>query len=242
MSRGADTVAAADPFDAGWSRRPPTRSNYVRDAVGAGVLLLATVISVLLYTSAGFPDAAHPVVSAHWAVALTLPLAFRRRFPATVAIVLAVVYTLGLVLQVPESLFNQICLFLAIYTVGAWAADRRRALAVRLLIAIAMLGWLITSLVSGDWLDRALPATEAVGPLSPYLAESALVVLVNLLYFGSATSSARRRGSRLADSRRWRRARPSSTTSASAPRAGPSPRSGCGSPASCTTSWRTTSA
>ncbi|KQQ18980.1 hypothetical protein ASF48_16720 [Rathayibacter sp. Leaf299] len=186
MSRGADTVAAADPFDAGWSRRPPTRSNYVRDAVGAGVLLLATVLSVLLYTSAGFPDAAHPIVSAHWAVALTLPLAFRRRFPATVAIVLAVVYALGLVLQVPESLFNQICLFLAIYTVGAWGADRRRALVVRLLIAIAMLGWLVTTLVSGDWLNRTVPSTEAVGPLSPYLAESALVVLVNLLYFGSA--------------------------------------------------------
>ncbi|MBO0983294.1 sensor histidine kinase [Rathayibacter sp. SD072] len=186
MSRGADAVAAADPFDAGWTRRPPTRPQYIRDAVAAGILLLATVISVLLYTSAGFPDAAHPVVSAHWAVALTLPLALRRRYPATVAIVLAVVYTLGLVLQVPESLFNQICLFLAIYTVGAWSRDRRAALAVRLVIAIAMLGWLVTSLITGEWLDRALPATESVGPLSPYVAESALVLLVNLLYFGSA--------------------------------------------------------
>jgi signal transduction histidine kinase len=186
MSRGADVVAAADPFDAGWSRRPPTRAQYIRDAIGAGSLLLITVISVLLYTSAGFPGAAHPVVSAHWAVALTLPLALRRRYPATVAIILAVVYTLGLVLQVPESLFNQICLFLAIYTVGAWGRNRRVALAVRLVIAIAMLGWLTTSLITGEWLDRAVPATDSVGPLSPYVAESALVLLGNLLYFGSA--------------------------------------------------------
>ncbi|WKK72932.1 sensor histidine kinase [Rathayibacter oskolensis] len=117
---------------------------------------------------------------------MTLPLALRRRFPATVALLLAVVYTLGLVLQVPESLFNQICLFLAIYTVGAWGRDRRVALLVRVLIAVAMLGWLVTSLVTGDWMGRALPSTDSAGLLSPYMAESALALLVNLLYFGSA--------------------------------------------------------
>lgn len=183
MSRGD---VAPDPLDADWARRPPVRANYVRDTIGAGILLLATLASVALYTSAGFPDAAHPVVSAHWAVAMTLPLALRRRFPATVAIVLAVVYTLGLVLQVPESLFNQICLFLAIYTVGAWGRDRRRAFVVRLLIAVAMLGWLVSSLITGDWMGRAVPATESTGLLSPYVAESALALVVNLLYFGSA--------------------------------------------------------
>lgn len=163
------------------------RANHVRDTIGAVVLLVATLASVALYTSAGFPDAAHPLVSGVWAVAMTLPLALRRRFPATVAILLAVVYTLGLVLQVPESLFNQICLFLAIYTVGAWGRDRRVALAVRILIAVAMLGWLVTSLVTGDWMGRAVPSTDSTGVLSPYVAESALVLLVNLLYFGSAS-------------------------------------------------------
>ncbi|MWV48353.1 sensor histidine kinase [Rathayibacter sp. VKM Ac-2803] len=179
-------AAVVDPFAAGWARRPPSRANHVRDAIGAGVLLVATLASVALYTSAGFPDAAHPLVSAGWAGAMTLPLALRRRFPATVAILLAVVYTLGLVLQVPESLFNQICLFLAIYTVGAWGRDRRVALLVRILIAVALLGWLVSTLVTGDWMGRAVPSSDSSGVLSPYVAESALVLLVNLLYFGSA--------------------------------------------------------
>lgn len=184
MSRSA---ATADPFDALWTRRPPNRDQYVHDTFWAAILLVATLASVALYTSAGFPDAAHPVVSAHWAVAMTLPLALRRRFPATIAILLAIVYTAGLVLQVPESLFNQICLFLAIYTVGAWGRDRRRALVVRLLIVVAMLGWLISTLMSGDWMGRAIPATESTGGiLSPYAAESALALVVNVLYFGSA--------------------------------------------------------
>ncbi|SMH49724.1 Signal transduction histidine kinase [Rathayibacter oskolensis] len=182
----SQSTAAADPFDDGWSRRPPGRVNHLRDAIGAAVLLVATLASVALYTSAGFPDAAHPFVSALWAVGMTLPLALRRRFPATVAIALAVVYTLGLILQVPESLFNQICLFLAIYTVGAWGRNRRVALAVRMVIAVAMLGWVVSSIVTGDWMGRTVPTSDSDGVLSPYIAESALVLLVNLLYFGSA--------------------------------------------------------
>ncbi|KZX20977.1 sensor histidine kinase [Rathayibacter tanaceti] len=182
MSSGA----GADPFAPGWTRRAPRRLGYVQDTIGAGMLLVATLASVALYTSAGFPDAAHPIVSAHWAVLMTLPLALRRRFPATVALGISAVYTLGLVLQVPESLFNQICLFLALYTVGAWGRDRRAALVVRVVIAIALLGWLMVSLVTGDWLGRAVPSHDSAGLLSPYVAESALAVVSNLLYFGSA--------------------------------------------------------
>ena len=132
-------AVAADPFDAGWTRRAPTRSAYVRDAVAAGVLLVATLVSVALYASAGFTDAAHPAVSTLWALAMTLPLALRRRFPSTVAVALTAVYALGLILQVPESLFNQICLYLALYTVGAWSRDRRLALVVRTVVAVGML-------------------------------------------------------------------------------------------------------
>ncbi|MBF4460982.1 MULTISPECIES: sensor histidine kinase [unclassified Rathayibacter] len=178
--------SVSDPLAAGWARRAPARAGALHDAVIAGVLLVATLASVALYTSAGFPGAAHPTISAAWAIALTLPLALRRRYPATVAVTVAVIYVLGLVLHVPESLFNQICLFLAIYTVGAWGRDRRVALLVRVVIAVAMLGWLLTSLVSGDWLGHPVPSAESSGGMSPYLAESALAVLVNLLFFGSA--------------------------------------------------------
>lgn len=177
---------AADPLDAGWIRRAPSRAGYVRDAVTAGILLVATVVSVALYSSAGFPDAAHPVVSAHWAVLMTLPLALRRRFPASVAAGLSVVYALGIVLQVPESLFGQICLFLALYTVGAWGRNRRTALVVRVAIAVGMLGWLLTTLATGEYFGSSVPVDDSPGLLSPYAAESALAVVSNLLYFGSA--------------------------------------------------------
>ncbi|TDX74495.1 signal transduction histidine kinase [Rathayibacter sp. PhB151] len=179
-------AVAADPFDAGWTRRAPTRSAYVRDAVAAGVLLVATLVSVALYASAGFTDAAHPAVSTLWALAMTLPLALRRRFPSTVAVALTAVYALGLILQVPESLFNQICLYLALYTVGAWSRDRRLALVVRTVIAVGMLGWLIVTLATGAPVSSPLPAEESAGLLPPYVAESALAVVANLLYFGSA--------------------------------------------------------
>ncbi|PPI43173.1 sensor histidine kinase [Rathayibacter iranicus] len=177
---------ATDPFDAGWVRRPPSRAGYVQDTISAGILLVATLASVALYTSAGFADAPHPILSAHWAVALTLPLALRRRFPATVAVVLSVVYVLGLVLRVPESMFGQICLFLALYTVGAWGRDRRVALAVRVVIAVGMLGWLIVSLITDDWVSSAVSRDDSSGLLSPYIAASALAVMSNLLFFGGA--------------------------------------------------------
>ncbi|WP_244255913.1 histidine kinase [Rathayibacter sp. VKM Ac-2760] len=179
-------AVAPDPLDAGWMRRAPTRAGYVRDAVIAGVLLVATLVSVALYTSAGFTDAAHPAVSTLWAGAMTLPLALRRRFPSVTAVALTGVYALGLILQVPESLFNQICLFLALYTVGAWSRDRRRALVVRTVIAVGMLTWLLVTLATGAPLSSPLPAEESAGMLPPYVAESALAVVANLLYFGSA--------------------------------------------------------
>lgn len=183
MSQGSD---ATDPFDAGWARRPPTRAGYVHDTMSAGVLLVATLTSVVLTTSAGFPDAPHPILSAHWAVALTLPLALRRRFPTTVAVILSIVYVLGYVLHVPETMFSQICLFLALYTVGAWERDRRVALAARVVIVVGMLGWLTVSLITDHWVSSEVPRNDSSGMLSPDIAASALAVMSNLLFFGGA--------------------------------------------------------
>ncbi|PPH25498.1 sensor histidine kinase [Rathayibacter toxicus] len=182
MSIGAVT----DPFDPDWTRRPPGRANYLHDAASAGVLFVATFSSATLFASAELVNTADPRVSALWALALTLPLALRRRFPATVGLLVAVVYIIGLVLAVPESLFNEICLFLVIYTVGAWGRNRRVSLLVQIVIAVGMLSWLIASLAAGQQPGRAAPTQNSAGIFPPYFAESVLVLGANVLYFGSA--------------------------------------------------------
>lgn len=176
-----------DPDDPRWRRAAPSRGALRTDLIVAVAFFVALLFSVMLYRTAGFYAEPAPMgASIVWAVAISFPLALRRRYPCTVALVLSVAFITGQVIQVPELLIANITLFLGIYTVGAWVADRRRAFLTRALIVAAMFTWLIVAMFVQASDPDALGGFSKAGPFSPLVAFLLINVLMNLLYFGGA--------------------------------------------------------
>lgn len=186
----AMTDTAAPPVVEGveWVRPRPAAAAYRNDVVLALVLAAGTAASVVLYRATGFGEDAPWWGSVLWVAAMTLPLAARRRWPEIVALVASVAFVIGGVAEVGELLFSNICLFVAIYSVGAWGRSRLRATIVRGVIVAGMFAWLFWNLVFFSAVQDYLPdlARDSDGPLSPYLAYGLINVLTNLLYFGGA--------------------------------------------------------
>ncbi|WP_255461154.1 sensor histidine kinase [Glaciihabitans sp. INWT7] len=173
--------------DREWVRPGPERQEYVRDAALAAVLLGATALSTLLSQSAGFSE--HPSaiwISALYVVMCTAPLALRRRWPEAVAVVVGLVFALSQILSVPEMLFANISLFIALYSVGAWGRHRLRATIVRVVIVIGMFVWLFTALVAHASDPGSFANIPRNGAISPIVALGLLQIVTNLLYFGGA--------------------------------------------------------
>jgi signal transduction histidine kinase len=124
--------------------------------------------------------------AAIWAVVIAGSLAFRRRFPVLVALVVTATFVIGQNLAVWEQLFANICLFIAFYSVGAWSANRLLARVVRILIAIGMVLWLVGLVVTQVSNPEAIPGSDQEGWLSQYIAVAAIQLVTNLLYFGAA--------------------------------------------------------
>ena len=120
-----------------------------------------------------------------YAVALTAPLAVRRRFPEIVAVAGALAFFVAMTFHIPEMYVGNIVLFIGMYTVGAWVDDRRRAAAVRIAIIIGMFAWLLVTTFQSataetdDGLSRA-------GLFSPFVAWMLMQFLVNAAFFGGA--------------------------------------------------------
>jgi signal transduction histidine kinase len=173
--------------DRNWVRPAPTRREYSQDAVLAAVMLGATALSVLLSQSAGYYKNPAPIwVSALYVVVCTAPLALRRRWPEAVAIVIAIAFALAQILSVPEALFANISLFIALYTVGAWGRHRARATIVRVVIVIGMFIWLFVALVTRAADPSSLANLPRTSAISPIVAIGLLQIVTNLLYFGGA--------------------------------------------------------
>ncbi len=120
-----------------------------------------------------------------YAVVATAPLAFRRRWPGTAAVIVAVAYFTAVTIRVPEIYVGNIVMFLTLYTVGAWMNDRRRAMLVRVGIIVGMFVWLIITMYR-DAISEADKADVAAGAMSPYVAFMLIQLLLNVLYFGGA--------------------------------------------------------
>ncbi|CAI9391014.1 sensor histidine kinase [Microbacterium sp. T2.11-28] len=158
-----------------------------RDLWLAAGLCVAAIVSAWLGQVAGFYGEESPPFT--WALlyaaALTLPLALRRRAPEIVLVVVAVAFFVGVTLRIPEVYVANVALFLAMYTVGAYVADRRRATVVRLLVIVGMFVWLLVTTFqtatdpSDDGLSRA-------GLFSPFAAFILIQFLVNAAFFGGA--------------------------------------------------------
>mgnify|MGYP001431428195 FL=1 len=167
--------------------RPATPAQLKRDVWLAIALFAGAVISAWLGQVAGFYGDDTPALG--WALlysaALALPVAVRRRWPEAVLVVVSVVAYAGVSARIPELYVGNVVLFIAMYSVGAWVADRRRATIVRLVVIAAMFLWLLVSTFQAatapddDGLSRA-------GLFSPFAAYMLIQFLINAAFFGGA--------------------------------------------------------
>lgn len=172
---------------AAWTRPRPGRDGLRADAGIAILLALAALTTSLLWQRTGvFDEPAAPWV---WALGLglsTLPLALRRRYPVPVAILVSVGFFICGQFGVPEMLIVNICLFLALYTVGAWESRRSLAVWAQIGVGIAMIAWLVLSLIISSSDADAFPGISRSGLFSAYATFAVLQIITNLMYFGGA--------------------------------------------------------
>ncbi|MGC0274603.1 sensor histidine kinase [Pseudactinotalea sp. Z1739] len=171
-----------------WQRPAPTQAQLRVDAAAALALFAGALLAMALQRAAMlFTDPAHPVLSVVVLAGITLPLALRRRYPASVLVAVSAVFIVAGETMVPETLITNIALFMALYTSGAWISDRRRALILRLVVVDVMAIWLLVSFFR---IATDPPDGEQVdigpGTLSPLAAFMLVQVLINALYFAGA--------------------------------------------------------
>ena len=169
-----------------WQRPPATASQIRNDAVVAVGIFCLSILTLALFRAIGlYEDPAGPVVSLLCLALTTLPLAARRMRPELVAVAVTLGAILVGELEVPEALMRDIALFLAIYTLGAWALEKRRADVLRWIIVGAMALWLFSAFFRAT-LDPEIAEDLGVGGLTPTLASMLLQLVINLLYFAAA--------------------------------------------------------
>lgn len=190
---GPDSAAGrggpASALASSWRRPPPDRSGRQADLIGAAALFAGSMLSMTLLRATGFyDDPAGNVISVVVLALLTLPLIWRRQYPCTVLVLVAAAMITGGELMVSETLVTNIAVFTALYTAGAWAADRRRSMIVRTSVIAVMFVWLISSFfrIAADPPDDQ-PAHLGVGMLTPLAAYFLLQFAINVLYFAGAT-------------------------------------------------------
>jgi signal transduction histidine kinase len=170
-----------------WQRPRPGAAGYRRDAIAAAALVVATFFSWLLFSNAMTGQSHAPWWGgAIFSVLVAGSLAVRRRAPEIVALVVAVTFVVGQYTGIWEQLFNNICLFIALYTVGAWGRNRLLAKALRILISVGMLLWLAGVLIFQALNPDIAPEVSRDGALSQFAAIGLIQIITNLLYFGAA--------------------------------------------------------
>ncbi|NJC13381.1 signal transduction histidine kinase [Micromonospora profundi] len=172
-----------------WRRPGPTPEQLRIDLwIGLAVTLLALVSLTLARSTGAFllgPPPSGPE-QLLWTVAVTLPLIWRRRWPAVTLLVISVAFVAAQARSAPETQLSSWSLFCALYTVGAWEQDRRLARRLRIGVIVTMFAWLgIYYAVSIEHIPPGAFA-DAVGPVPPVLAAMVTGVLINGLYFGFA--------------------------------------------------------
>ncbi|WP_247628173.1 sensor histidine kinase [Microbacterium croceum] len=167
--------------------RTPTDRDRRNDVLLAAVLFVGAVISAALSSIAQiYGDEQAPLWTALiYAVVVTTPLVYRRRWPGIVAAVTSTAYFVAVTVKVPELYVGNIAMFIGLYSVGAWMNDRRRAMIVRTAIIIGMFAWLLITMYY-EAINQAEEADVVAGAFSPYIAFMMLQILLNALYFGGA--------------------------------------------------------
>ncbi|KAA9108361.1 sensor histidine kinase [Microbacterium rhizomatis] len=169
------------------ARPAPTARELRSDVYLAAVILVGAILSSVLSSIAGIygTEQGPMPLALVYSVVLAAPLAVRRRWPATVAVIVCTAYFAAVSLRLPEVYVGNIAVFIALYTVGAWSFDRRRALVVRIAIIVGMFVWLLFTMYR-DAIDHAQDSGVIAAAFSPFIAQAMLSILVNALYFGGA--------------------------------------------------------
>lgn len=167
--------------------RPLTARQRQADVLLAVVVFVAGIVSAALSSIAQlYGDEQSPLWYALvYLLFAAAPLAFRRVRPAQVAIIVSVAYFVSVTMRIPELYAGNVAMFIALYSVGAWMANRRAAAIVRIAIITGMFAWLIIAMYR-DAIDTAREEEVVAGTMSPYLAFMLLQVLLNVLYFAGA--------------------------------------------------------
>lgn len=166
--------------------RHPAARDVRTEVVLAGAVFVGVLLSSVLYRVAEFYDDPAPTwATLPYALAIAVPLLWRRRFPSIVALVVSAAYIVGGSFQVPELLVGNIALFIAFYSVGAWDGNRLRAHVVRLIIIVAMVVWLFVAIYLATLEQLEAEATTGAA-FSPFVGFILIQILTNLLYFGGA--------------------------------------------------------
>src|SRR3954463_5231395 len=172
----------------GWRRPVPTTRQRRTDLLVAAPLAAPAVASALLARAADIDLGRTPPPPAEeiaWCLAVSLPLVFRRVWPLPVLAVVAAAF-IGLQARfVAETQLSSVCLFLALFTAGAWAADRTMARAVRLVVVVVLFAWLAYALSATAWAER-FQGKGSDQLLPPATATMIWVAALNVLYFGAA--------------------------------------------------------
>jgi len=168
-----------------------TRAQQRNDIVLAVVLLLGGLLSAVLSSVSGLygDQQASLALAVGYVFVLAAPIAFRRRWPSVVAVIVSFAYFMAVTLRIPEIYAGNIAMFIALYTVGAWETSRRRATIVRVAIIVGMFAWLFVVMFQ----DATQPldgvtegAFSRAGAFSPFVAYQLLMIGINALFFGGA--------------------------------------------------------
>ncbi|UKF80843.1 sensor histidine kinase [Clavibacter californiensis] len=184
-------ASAPDSVDRFWVRPRPDRAGLRFDAMLAAVMLVLTTFSVMQYYALGmFPSRPAMWIIAAWILLMTAPLAFRRLQPEAVTLVLGVTFVVGADQFVPEVLFSNIAMFIAMYSLGAWGRNRMRANITRGIIVVGMFAWLFSSLLQTSGFYSLAGSTFEKAPADAWIpapvAAGLISIITNLLYFGGA--------------------------------------------------------
>jgi len=188
---GAPIGGEPEPrVDGDWERPSPTARQQRWDLAIGLALAGGTVLGAILARSFGMGiDELRPSTGEEiaWALAVSLPLCLRRRYPLAVLVACSIAY-LGMQSRfVSESTMSSICLFFALYTAGAWGRDRRITSAVRIVVIVVMFSWLAYAISASAWEDAVhVEPEDNPGPIPARTATVIYTTAINILFFAAA--------------------------------------------------------
>lgn len=169
------------------TRPAPTAQELKHDAWLAIALFAVGVLSSGIISVVGFYG--EEQAGLEWGIITSaagcLALAYRRRYPITVAAFVCTVYFVAVSFKVPEIHVGNIAMFMGLFTVGAWVNDRRKAFWGRGIIITLMMLWLLITTFMGATAETDSGLSKA-GSFSPYVAFVLLSMLINVAFFAGA--------------------------------------------------------